>query len=360
MAYIPAFVIVFTVAFSITVIATPLVRRIGYQFDLTDVPGGRRAHARVIPRIGGVAIFSGFIIACILAQFLPVPRFDPKEVIRFTGLVVGATFIFGMGLLDDIYEFGPIPQFIAQVGAAAIAITFLIFIERINNPFTGQPVQWGRWITVTVTLFWLGLMMNTVNFLDGLDGLATGVSLIAGIMLFVNSAFRLEPAQTSVSLLPLALVGACAGFLLYNFNPARIFMGSSGSYLLGYTLGALSIIGGAKMATILLVMGLPLLDVVWQIGNRLSRGKNPLHGDRGHLHFRLVDRGYSHRLIVLAYYAFCAFFGVLTLVTNSQLFKLLALVFMALFVAGGFIWVTQFNATPDPSDQVESSAGSSS
>jgi UDP-GlcNAc:undecaprenyl-phosphate GlcNAc-1-phosphate transferase len=154
--------------------------------------------------------------------------------------------------------------------------------------------------------------------------------------LFVNSAFRLVPAQTSVSLLPLALVGACLGFLMYNFNPARVFMGSSGAYFLGYALGTLSIIGGAKMATILLVMGLPLLDVMWQVVNRMSQGRSPFHGDRGHLHFRLVDLGYNQRLIVLSYYLFCAFFGVLTLVITSRLYKAVALGLMALFVAIGF------------------------
>ena len=331
-----AFVIVMALAFSVSLAVTPLTIYLGRRFNVADRPGGRRIHEGVVSRLGGIAIFAGFLVASIAAQFLPVPRFDPNEIIRFTGLILGGTFIFVMGLLDDVVEFGPIPQFIAQAVAAGIAIAFLIFIERINNPFTGQPLEWGRWVTIGVTLLWLGLMMNTVNFLDGLDGLASGVSLIAGLMLFVNSAFRLVPAQTSVGLLPLALVGACLGFLMYNFNPARVFMGSSGSYFLGYALGTLSIIGGAKMATILLVMGLPLLDVVWQATNRMSQGRSPLHGDRGHLHFRLVDMGYNQRFIVLSYYVFCAFFGTLTLVITSRLYKMVALVLMTIFVGVGF------------------------
>jgi UDP-GlcNAc:undecaprenyl-phosphate/decaprenyl-phosphate GlcNAc-1-phosphate transferase len=336
MTYIPAFVLTLVLAFVVSVVVTPLAMWWGYRLGAVDEPGGRRAHFGAVSRLGGVGIFAGFVVACVVAQALPVPRFDPNEVIRLTGLLLGVTFIFVMGLLDDLYEFGPIPQFLAQVGAAAIAIVFLIFIERVNNPLTGDPVGWGRWFTVTVTVLWLGLMMNTVNFLDGLDGLASGVSLIAGVMLFVHSAFRLDPAQTSVSLLPLALVGASLGFLVYNFSPARVFMGSSGSYVLGYALGALSIIGGAKMATILMVMGLPLLDVGWQVVNRLAQGKNPMHGDRGHLHFRLVDMGYSQRWIVLGYYLFCSFFGVLTLVMTSRLFKLVALVVMVVMVSIGF------------------------
>jgi UDP-GlcNAc:undecaprenyl-phosphate/decaprenyl-phosphate GlcNAc-1-phosphate transferase len=354
-----AFIIVLVLSFSVSVIVTPLSIWIGRHFNLVDRPGGRRAHQNLIPRIGGIGIFAGFLIASMVAQFLPVPRFDPNEITRFTGLIVGGTFIFVMGLWDDVREFGPIPQFIAQGVAASIAIAFLIFIERINNPFTGQPIEWGHLITISVTVVWLGLMMNTVNFLDGLDGLASGVSLIAGLMLFVNSAFRIVPAQTSVSLLPLALVGSCLGFLMYNFNPARVFMGSSGAYFLGYALGTLSIIGGAKMATILLVMGLPLLDVIWQIVNRMSQGRNPFHGDRGHLHFRLVDMGYSQRLIVLSYYLFCTFFGVLTLVITSQLYKMLALVLMTVFVVVGFYLLKRMDYQASSSSSTGSSPSAS-
>ncbi|PJF24779.1 MAG: undecaprenyl/decaprenyl-phosphate alpha-N-acetylglucosaminyl 1-phosphate transferase, partial [Phototrophicales bacterium] len=163
-------------------------------------------------------------------------------------------------------------------------------------------------------------------------------TVIAGLMLFINSAFRVEPAQASVSLLHLALIGTAAGFLLHNFYPARIFMGG-GALLLGYLLGSLSIIGGAKMATILLVMGLPLLDVGWQVINRLRHGRSPFEGDRGHLHFRLLDLGFSQRQIVLGYYAFCSFFGALTLITTSQLFKFIALGVMMGMIASGFVLI---------------------
>jgi UDP-GlcNAc:undecaprenyl-phosphate GlcNAc-1-phosphate transferase len=336
MDYLPAFAITLTLAFAVSALVTPVAIFVGRKFNVVDRPGGRRAHHDTIPRIGGVAIFAGFMVAVIAAQWLPVPRLDPNEIIRFTGLVLGGAFIFLCGIADDFLELGPIPQFFAQFSAAAIAITFLIFIEYVYNPFTGERLAWGRWLTVAITLTWLTLMMNTVNFLDGLDGLASGVCLIAGIMLFINSAFRLEPAQISVSLLPLALVGACLGFLIFNFNPASIFMGSSGAYFLGYTLGALSIIGGAKLATVLLVMGLPLLDVMWLVVYRISQGRNPMHGDREHLHFRLLDMGYSQRWVVLSYYGFCAFFGVLTLITDSRLFKLLAIIIMFALVSMGF------------------------
>ena len=139
-------------------------------------------------------------------------------------------------------------------------------------------------------------------------------------------------------------MGASLGFVIYNFNPARVFMGG-GAYYLGFLLGALSIIGGAKMATILLVMGLPLMDLVWQAVNRLLRGRNPMHGDRGHVHFRLLDMGFTQRQIVISYYFFCAFFGLLTLVTSSQLFKFIALGVMLLLVFAGFVLLARSHQT---------------
>lgn len=336
-----AFALVFTLSFSLSLALVPLAIRLGERLEIVDIPGGRRLHQGVISRLGGIAIYGGFAAAILLAQGLPVARFDEKEVIRFIGLFVGVTVVFVAGLIDDIKELGAIPQFAVQILASGIGIVFLIFIESVNSPFSGQQISWPWWFTVMISMLWFVFMMNTVNFLDGLDGLASGVSLIAGLMLFINSAFRINPAQLSVSLLPLSLAGATLGFLLYNFHPAKVFMGSSGSYVLGFAIAALSIIGGAKMATILLVMGLPLLDVVWLIVNRIRQGKNPMRGDRQHLHFRLVDRGFGQRQIVLAYYAFCFLFGTLTLVTNSRIFKFIALLGMMSLVWIVFVVLQQ-------------------
>jgi UDP-GlcNAc:undecaprenyl-phosphate GlcNAc-1-phosphate transferase len=339
------FVIVFALALSITLILTPLADYLGRRYNIVAAPGGRRqseGDKRRVSKLGGLALYGGFVISVLVAQVLPVPRMDPYEIIRLTGLVIGGTFIFIVGVLDDIFEFSALPQFLAQFAAVAIAICFQIFIEYINNPLSGQQTDpWPFIVTVTLSFFWLVGMMNTVNWLDGLDGLAGGVAFIAGAMLFINSAFRLEPAQTSVSLLPLALMGTALGFILYNFYPAQIFMGG-GAPFLGYVLGTLSIIGGAKMATILLVMGLPLLDAVWQVIQRLRQGRNPFVGDRGHIHFRLQDIGFSQRQIVLVYYCFCTFFGVLTLVTTSQLFKFIAMGIMLVLVFIGFIVLARF------------------
>jgi UDP-GlcNAc:undecaprenyl-phosphate GlcNAc-1-phosphate transferase len=317
---------VFGIAFISAFLLTPLARQYGLRQGIVDMPGGRRRHMGAMPRTGGLALWAAFTIAILAAQAMPIERADSKEIIRFTGLLIGSTFIMGVGFLDDRYELSPLWLYVGEVVAGAIAILFLIFIETFNNPVTGLGVErWPYWFTVTLTLMWMGLMMNTVNLLDGSDGLAIGVGGIAALMIYIHSGFRL--GQESVSLLAVALVGTAAGFLPYNFYPAKIIMGG-GAYFLGFVLGVLSIIGGAKMATILLVMGLPLIDATWQASRRLLQGQNPMAGDRGHLHFRLIDAGISPRWIALGYYAFCACFGIIALTTTSQLFKLLALAVM--------------------------------
>jgi UDP-GlcNAc:undecaprenyl-phosphate GlcNAc-1-phosphate transferase len=350
-----AFGLTLALAFVLSLALTPLARWWGERRGPVAVPGGRRKHSRSLTRIGGVPVYLAFIVAVLVSQLLivgpsspvrtpafQVPRFDPKEVIRLAGLLIGSTFVFAVGLYDDWRELPALPQYVAQIVAGAVAIAFLIIIEYVNNPLTGQQTpDFAYPVTVTITLFWLGLMMNTVNWLDGLDGLATGVVAIACVVLFVNGVFRLDPPQNSVALLPIALLGAALGFLPFNFAPARIFLGSSGAFFLGFALGVLSIIGGAKMAAILLVMGLPLLDVVWQIVSRLSRGQNPVVGDRGHLHFRLLDLGFSQRQIVIGYYVFCAAFGGLALFIPSRLYKLVALIVMGLLSLVGFFWLAR-------------------
>jgi UDP-GlcNAc:undecaprenyl-phosphate GlcNAc-1-phosphate transferase len=333
-----SFVLVFGVGFGVSVVLTPLCIRLSQRFEIMAVPGGRRQHLHPIGKLGGLAIVIAFLVAIVVGKFTPIETTDPNEIIRLTGLVLGSVFITVVGIIDDKYELSAFQLYTAQIFTAAIAIFFLIFIESFNNPLTGSLADgWPYWLTVTITLFWLGFMMNTVNFLDGLDGLAAGVAAIASLLIFFHSTFQLN--QVSVGLLPLALFGATLGFLIYNFYPSKIFMGS-GAYFLGYALGTLSIIGGAKMATILLVMGLPLSDVGWQIVRRLSRGKNPMLGDRGHLHFRLVDMGYSQRKIVLGYYAFSLAFGGIALITTSRLFKFLSLLVMGIILVGTFVFVS--------------------
>lgn len=334
--YLASLAVVFLLAFGASLGLTRLAKALAPRFGLLAVPGGRRQHEHPVPKFGALPLWGAFTLAALIAQWMPVERADPNEIIRLTGLLLGGTFIFAAGLIDDRFDLPALPQFIMQIIAAGIAVAFLIFIERFNNPLTGELTPpWPHYVTVAITLFWLILMMNTVNFLDGVDGLAAGVNLIAAGLLFIHT-FR--EGQLSVSLLPMALMGAMLGFLRFNWFPASIFMGSGAVYL-GFTTGSLSIIGGAKMATILLVMGLPLLDVAWQVARRLAEGKNPLVGDRGHIHYRLLDAGVSPRALVAGYYLFCTAFGLIALSTTSRQFKLIALMVLVGLAFTGFALV---------------------
>ena len=329
--YLPAFILIFVISVTLSGVATPLARRLGLRLGLADRPGGRRQHAGVISRLGGIAMYVGFSAAVLATLWLPAawlpPRLDPKELTRLTGLLIGASAIFIFGLLDDRFQFPSRPQYVAQFISALIAIAFIIFIERVNNPFNHGQIVFPWPVVWALTIFWFTGMINTVNWLDGLDGLAAGVAAILSVVLAIH---MIREGQYSVALLPIALVGATLGFLPFNFNPARLFMGSSGSYFLGWALAALGIIGGAKVATVLLAMGLPILDVAWLIINRVRRGGKPRFNGRDHLHHRLLDIGFTQRQIVLGYYGFCAAFGALALGLENRLFKLIAL-----FVLGG-------------------------
>jgi len=314
-----------------------------------DEPGGRRRHEGRLSRLGGVALYTAFTIGLLLTLLLPpslLPaRQDPRELTRLTGLLLGTSFIFLFGLLDDRFQFSAYPQYAVQFAASLIAIAFIIYIKHVNNPFTNQfffgPEGFPWPIVWVLTILWIMGLINTVNFLDGLDGLAAGVGAILCIILAVHMA---RQGQLSVALLPLAMLGATLGFLPYNFHPAKVFMGSSGSYSLGFGLGALGIIGGARVATVLLAMGLPILDVAWQIVRRRRLGQPIGLGDRGHLHFRLYDLGYSQRTVVLAYYGFCALFGLLAFLLPSRLYKLLALLLMSLAIGPFLLWLSQRDA----------------
>jgi len=300
---------------------------LGKRLGLVDLPGGRRKHIGPIPRIGGVGLCLSFLgVAGWLYAYAPL---KPEHRLPIAGLLIGTVLVFLFGLADDKFEFKATPQFIAQLIAAAIAIATTIWIEEVTLPILGLRVfPW--YITYPLTIFWVVGMMNTVNFLDGLDGLATGIAAIAS-GLFAIHMFNLR--QPEIALYALAFMGACIGFLPFNFGPARIFLGSAGAMGMGYALAALSILAPARVATALLVMAVPIADTAWQLFSRWRQGKSPWQGDRGHLHFRLVDAGWPPQLIVVLYWAFCAAFGLLSLMTDSRLSKLL--VFAGLMVAVG-------------------------
>lgn len=334
------FVIGGVLAFLLALAATPITRRLGHRLGLVDVPGGRRRHKGAISRLGGIAMYVGFVVALIVCLLLPAslqpPRQDPHEVTRLIGLLVGCTFVFVIGLIDDRWHLGPLPQFAAQLIAGGLSIPFLIIIERVNNPLTNSLLVFPVGLVIPFTLFWIAGMINTVNFLDGVDGLAAGVTAIVCVVLTIH---MLREGQDSVALLPLILLGAVLGFLPFNLAPAKVFMGSTGSWFLGYALGALSIIAGAKMATVLLVMCIPIMDVAWQIFSRWRAHRSMGQGDRGHLHHRLLDLGMTAPQVTLFYYVLCAVFGALALLISDRLYKLVALILVGLFTLGVLVFV---------------------
>lgn len=331
------------VACGLTYLLTPIAGRLGIRWGLADQPGGRRQHRGVIPRTGGLALFLGFFLTVLMLlaleyllppawqEWLPT-RNDSYEWRRLLALLGGGLFCVVGGLIDDRYELGSLPQYGVQIIASAIAISGLIFIKHVNNPFAAG-LFWGEaglpvWLVWPLTIFWFLFMMNTVNWLDGLSGLVAGVTAILCTVLALHMLLVADPPQQSVALLPIALLGAALGFLPFNFAPARIFMGSTGAYFLGYTLAALGIVGGARLATVMLVLGLPALDLVWLVVNRWRRGVSPGQGGRDHLHFRLVDMGLGERLIVIGYWLFCAAFGLITLLVDGSAQKITALVIL--------------------------------
>lgn len=286
-------------------------------------------HKGEVSRLGGVALFGAFTLAVCAAAWRGglTAGYSADDFTRLNGLLIGGVGAFLVGLVDDRLDLSAGLQFALQFALSLIALATLLWLERFTLPAFGlvalSDYSWGAWVYVPLTILWVVGMMNTVNWLDGLDGLAAGVGAILCLVLTVHMH---RVGQPNVGLLPLALLGALLGFLPYNFAPARVFLGSAGAYFLGYTLGGLGLIAGGRAPTVLLVMGLPVVDVAWQIFDRLRRRRSPAQADRGHLHFRLLDLGLSERAIVFVYWGYCALFGLLALVVSSWLYKLIALV----------------------------------
>ena len=324
------FLAVFGAAFLTALLLAEPVRRLGLRLGIVAVPGGRRRHRDPVPTLGSVVVFGGFLVGAALVYVLLPPAGSDRLLLR--GVLIGLTVMFAGGLIDDWRELPAGWLFALQGAGAVIAIAFDVIVGRFTNPLTGIPVDFGQVLAVVFTLFWVLGMVNTVNFLDGLDGLAGGIGAIAAL-LFAWHSYSL--GQVAVAAFPLALAGALLGFLPFNFAPARLFLGS-GAFVLGYALATLSILAPAKIATALLVLAVPIVDVAWQIISRLRRGQSPFRGDRGHLHFRLADSGLPTRTIVLGYYAIAICFGLVALLAPPA-FKLAMLLLLTFVVVVLFV-----------------------
>jgi UDP-GlcNAc:undecaprenyl-phosphate GlcNAc-1-phosphate transferase len=312
------YALTFFVALAIATIATPVSMKLAGRWGAIAYPGGRHIHTRQIPCLGGLAIYAAFWSAALIMQVWDKSyAMDALSKMQIWGLFLGSTIILVVGIWDDILGLRPLVKLFWQIIAAAVLIGFDFSMNMISLPFMEQSINFQTLglgaIGVLLMLFWVVGLVNTVNVSDGLDGLAAGICFIVALLLFW-SANRI--GQLPAANLTLALAGALLGFLFFNFPPARVFMGDSGSMFLGYIIGGISIMGLLKTATILglvfplLVLGMPVTDLTFAIIRRKLRGQSVATADRGHLHHRLLDAGLSQRAAVLSMYGISAFFGV--------------------------------------------------
>jgi len=336
--YTNQYLLVLLVSFGLAVIFTYLGKQAGLRLNVLALPGGRRQHKKAISMLGGIGIAAGFFGALILSQMHPIPTADPNESRRLWGLIIGGLLMFILGLADDYFDLPPWVQYLGYLTAALVAIGTLIILERFNNPFNNNLIVLPALIYIPLSIFWITGMIVTVNWLDGLDGLAAGVTAILCAILAIH---MIREQQYSVAPQAIALFGASLGFLVFNVHPAKVFMGSNGAFMLGYLAAALALIAGARVATVLMVMGIPIIDVAWTIIDRLRHGASPFKGDRHHLHYRLLDAGISTRTIVLLYWSFCALFGALALLISSRIYKLVALGILGTFTIALLIRLSQ-------------------
>lgn len=319
------------IAIIISFLATPLVKALAYKVGAIDVPkDGRRMHKTPIPRLGGLAIFLAFLLSTLL--FAEIDR-------QMKGILMGAVIIVILGVLDDIMTLRALPKFFIQILAASIAVYHGCVIQFVSNfnLFSDTLYINLGWLSVPVTIIWIVAITNAVNFIDGLDGLAVGVSAISAGSLLV---IALMVAEGNIAIVIAALLGACIGFIPYNFNPAKIFMGDTGSTFLGYILATLSIQGLFKMYAIIsfavpfLILGVPIFDICFAFLRRIAKGQNPMIADRGHVHHRLIDMGFSQKQSVAITYMITAILGLAAVVlTTSGEFKAMFLI-GSVFIVG--------------------------
>lgn len=320
----------FIFVFLLAVIFTVIVKKIALRFNIVDEPDKeRKIHKAKTPLLGGVAVFFTFFVALYFVRDIILA--GNLEVSHWLGFFIGACFIMIGGFLDDKYNLKPQIQFIFPLLAVASVIFGGVSIEKITNPFGG--FLYPGLFSIILIIFWLLGMMYTTKLLDGVDGLVAGVTAIGGFIIFLFT-MTTKYYQPDVGIAALIFSAACLGFLIFNWHPAKIFLGEGGSLFLGYALGVLAIISGGKIAIALLVMGIPIMDVIWTIIRRTVAGKNPFKfADRKHLHFRLLNLGLSQRKTVLIYYGFSLFFGLSALFLQSR-GKMLALIILILIMLG--------------------------
>lgn len=321
------YVVAFTVALATSYFLTPHVKRFAIRAGALDTPDARKVHTEPIPRMGGLAIYAGFLLAVLASVHINRELF---------GIVLGGTVVLAVGIIDDLKPLPARTKLLGQIVAACVPILFGIRIEWLTNPFGGM-IFLDYW-AIPLTVLWIVGLTNTVNLIDGLDGLAAGVSTIASVTIMLVAA---QQNFWTVAILTAALAGSALGFLQHNFNPAKIFMGDTGSMFLGYTLAAVSALGTVKSAaTIALVvpivaLGLPIMDTAFAIIRRFNSGKPIFKPDKGHLHHRLLAMGLSQKQVVLLMYVISACLGVSAiLLTEASVYSAVGIFMLLLLLAG--------------------------
>lgn len=323
----------FITAFVVTFLLTPFVKKLAFKIGAVDIPkDDRRMHKKPTALLGGLAIFIGFLIAAL--AFVPLDK-------EFIGILLGSIIIIIMGIFDDIYALGPKLKLVIQIIAAAIPVICGVKVDIIRVPHFIDAYGYLDlgYFSIPLTILWIAGVTNAMNLLDGLDGLACGVSSISSLTLLCIALLVGEP---NIAFATAALAGACFGFLPYNFNPAKLFMGDTGALFLGYMLATLSVMGLFKgyavisIAAPFLILGLPLFDTISAMLRRAKNHRPIMSPDRGHLHHRLVDAGLSQKQAVVVIYVMCAvlcLIAVLLIWTGavSPLALLIVLVAFALF-----------------------------
>jgi len=318
-------------ALVLSLAATPGVKWFAQRVGAIDVPNdSRRVHKRPIPRLGGLAIFIAFLFSVLMFAEITKP---------IRGVLIGSVIIVIIGVIDDIKPLRAYIKLIVQIIAALVAVYHDIVIEIFSNPFVFSADEYVflGYLKIPITVIWIVAITNSFNLIDGLDGLAVGVSTICSVVMLVISLMVSDP---NVAVIMAALAGACLGFMPYNFNPAKIFMGDTGALLLGYVLATVSILGLFKFYAVVsfaapfLILALPLVDTAFAFIRRLLKGKNPMSPDRGHFHHRLLDMGLSQKQAVAILYTISGLLGfVAVVITTSDEVRALILIVAVLIAA---------------------------
>jgi UDP-GlcNAc:undecaprenyl-phosphate GlcNAc-1-phosphate transferase len=314
-------VIGFIIAAAVSLLLTPAVKAIAFKIGAVDRPNARKVHTRIMPRLGGLAIYAAFATGlAALLPFLPDAMLGGYDKRFIAALLAGGTIIVLIGALDDRFELSAKVKLLGQIAAASVVVFgFGIRIDLLNIPFgeSMQPV--AEWLAIPLTILWIVGCTNAINLIDGLDGLAAGVSGIAIATVLVMAVIT---GSEPVMLLSAPLLGGIVGFLRHNFHPAKIFMGDSGSLFLGFSLATLSMLGFKQVTIVsfvtpLLIIGVPLSDTFFAIVRRVVNKRPIFAPDKGHLHHCLRELGFSHRGTVLIIYGIAAFFGATAIIMSA-------------------------------------------